>query len=92
MAVCKSLETMSGMILNQHDSSIKTARTRKEAASSFCPFVPVKSSLVAKVQRLVFGSVGVAGIGYLRDHCLLKAGFEPGSPAARVVDRTTELP
>ena len=33
-----------------HDSSIKTARTKNEAASSFCPFAPVESFLVALAQ------------------------------------------
>ena len=32
-----------------NDRSIKTARTKKEAAYTFCPFAPVESFLAAKV-------------------------------------------
>ena len=36
-------------MIGPHDSSIKLRGQKKEAASSFCPFAPVESFLVAKV-------------------------------------------
>ena len=44
-----------------HFSQDRKAQTKWEAASSFCPFVPVKSFLFAKVQLLALGSEGIAG-------------------------------
>ena len=40
-----------------HDSFFKTARTKGEVPSAFCPFAPVECVLVAKVRAS--GSVGV---------------------------------
>ena len=74
------------------DSSIKTARTKKESASSFCPFAPVEIISVAKVS---IGERSCCGdfewVVTSRDHWLPKAGFEPGSPSFRSVDPSIPL-
>ena len=36
-------------LVASHDSFFKTARTKGEVPSAFCPFAPVESVLVAKV-------------------------------------------
>ena len=53
---------------SNHDSSIKTARTKGGAAFSFCPFEPAESFLVAKV------SIGASA---------LRAALLASSPARR---------
>ena len=56
------------------------ADKKKEAASSFCPFVHVECLLGAKVSSRGRWRCGTS-IAWSRDHCLPKAGFEAGSPA-----------
>ena len=53
-------------------TSGKTARTNGEAASSFSPFAPVESFVVAKIRIGERRAVGVTGtsIRWSRDRCL----------------------